>query len=308
MKIGYRRVAGKVGLTNQENGIRGAWVDKRLALFRAFQKYGHTVSVLSPLTDLTAAKGLIGHAEYKPCDILLLEFGGTNLQFYGDFWDATVRMIKQHRGEIIFINDDPDLPFVWHLLPNEDWRRWTVAANAAHPKAVREILKCPAGVRVIDYPMHTGMKPGTYAANHNGQVVYIGRPNGRKKHFTEYAKADNLVIAGKPDEWTEYPFSVYPTPQQKDRRRFYKQYAGCLAVYDDKHKMTGWRTGRAYHALYAGVPVCAPTGNEGLSWTFPANTAQSEDAFANMSAEQRQVLWHAQIAAVVHEPPDITQL
>jgi len=30
--IGYRRVAGKIGLTPNESGTRGAWVDKRVAI------------------------------------------------------------------------------------------------------------------------------------------------------------------------------------------------------------------------------------------------------------------------------------
>jgi hypothetical protein len=69
-------------------------------------------------------------------------------------------------------------------------------------------------------------------------------------------------------------------------------------VFDGKHKDSGWRTGRAYHALYAGIPVCAPAGNAGLNWCFPANTAEDISKFAKLSVEQRMKIWNMQKSIV----------
>jgi hypothetical protein len=140
--------------------------------------------------------------------------------------------------------------------------------------------------------MASGMEFAEFSAGGIEKAVYIGRPNGRAKHFKEYTKSIHLQIAGKPAEWTDYPdISVVENPQQRDRRAFYRTYNGCLAVYDDKHKNSGWRTGRAYHALYAGIPVCAPVGNSGLDWCFPVSSAADVSRFATLPAATREKIW-----------------
>jgi len=297
--IGYRRVSGKVGLTNNEEGIRGAWVEKRVALFKNLLSNNYRIKILSELTDPTKAELSDYNLSYKDCDILMIEFGGTNLQFYQKYWDKTVEMINAHQGKIIFINDDPDLGFLWELLPDEDWSRWTVAANAVNCKEVGETLKCPDGVRVVDYPMDSGMEFADFHSGIHNQIVYIGRPNGRTKIFKELTQSSNLTIAGKQEEWADYPtINVVKNPNQRDRRDFYQNYAGCLAVYDGKHKTCGWRTGRAYHAIYAGIPVCAPEGNVGLDWCYSVNTASQLTDFANTSAHVRENIWREQKAKI----------
>ena len=294
-KIGYRRVSGKIGLTNQENGVRGAWVEKRVAFFKNVLAQGMRIIPLSEATDPTANDGFETFDTYQECDTLVLEFGGTNLQFYQKYWDKTVEMIKAHKGKVIFLNDDPDLPFLWELLPDEDWSRWTIAANAAVPAEVATILKCPEGSTTIDLPMASGMEFAEFHPGSIDKIVYIGRPNGRTKYFKEYTRTKHLQVAGKEAEWSDFDsLEILENPQQRDRRKFYQQFHGCLAVYDDKHKRSGWRTGRAYHAVYAGIPVCAPQGNSGLSWCFPADTAVALEAFANYSAEKREKIWLAQ--------------
>jgi hypothetical protein len=298
-KVGYRRVSGKIGLTNKENGVRGAWVEKRVALFKNMLDFGYRIIPLSEATDATKDDGFETFSDYQQCDVLMLEFGGTNLQFYQKYWDKTVEMIKAHKGRIIFLNDDPDLPFLWELLPDEDWSRWTVAANATNCDEVHTVLKCPIGVTVVDLPMASGMEFAEFHAGSIPKVIYIGRPSGRTKYFKEFTSARSLAIAGKEAEWSDYDaLEILENPQQRDRRKFYQQFHGCLAVYDDKHKKTGWRTGRAYHALYAGIPVCAPKGNDGLSWTFQADTKEKLDEFANLSVEIREKLWNFQKAIV----------
>ena len=298
-KIGYRRVSGKIGLTNKENGIRGAWVEKRVAFFKNVLAQGMRIIPLSEPTEATSNDGFESFDTYQDCDTLVLEFGGTNLQFYQKYWDKTVEMIKAHKGKIVFLNDDPDLPFLWELLPDEDWSRWTIAANAAVPSEVATILKCPEGSTTIDLPMASGMEFADFHAGSIEKVVYIGRPNGRTKHFKEYTKSSYLQVAGKEAEWSDYPtIEVMENPQQRDRRAFYQKYNGCLAVYDDKHKRSGWRTGRAYHAVYAGIAVCAPTGNQGLSWCFPVDSAEALEKFATLSADKREKVWLAQKAYI----------
>ena len=55
-KIGYRRVSGKIGLTNKENGIRGAWVEKRVAFFKNVLAQGMRIIPLSEPTEATATQ------------------------------------------------------------------------------------------------------------------------------------------------------------------------------------------------------------------------------------------------------------
>lgn len=298
-RVGYRRVSGKIGLTNKENGVRGAWVEKRVALFKNMLDFGYRIIPLSEPTDSTSDDGFKSFDTYQECDVLMLEFGGTNLQFYQKYWDKTIEMIKAHKGRIIFLNDDPDLPFLWNLLPDEDWSRWTIAANATNCAEVAEILKCPTGSTTVDLPMASGMEFAEFHAGTIPKVVYIGRPNGRTKYFKEFTSSRNLQIAGKEAEWEDFEsLEIWPNPQQRDRRKFYQQFHGCLAVYDDKHKKSGWRTGRAYHALYAGIPVCAPAGNNGLNWCYPTDNKEQLDKFALYPEELRKQIWEKQKSVV----------
>lgn len=309
--IGYRRVSGKVGLTDNENGVRGAWVEKRVALFKKLLGNNYKIALLSQPTDQTEAEGVEFSNVYKPVDVLILEFGGTNIQFYKKYWDVTVEMINEHKGRIIFINDDPDLSFLWELLPNEDWSRWTIAANATNTSEVAKTLKVPDGARVVDYPMDAGMLCNAFHPGKMKKVVYIGRPNGRAKYFRKFLLSPELIIAGKKGEWeSEWGdlVEVIPNPAQKDRKQFYTDYAGCLAVYDTKHMNCGWRTGRAYHALYAGIPVCAPPGNDGLRWTYTVETASDITDFANLSAEVRKKIWLQQKESALSSTVDLIKL
>ena len=256
---------------------------------------------MSPLTDVTQQKGIQTNETYKQCDVLMLEFGGTNQQFYAKDWANTLKMIKKHKGEIVFINDDPDLPFLWNLLPNENWSRWTIAVNAVNLNGVREILKCPSNVKLKDYPMHANMSFAEPKEHEKHKLVYIGRPNGRAKYLEEFLKSANLEISGKSNEWSDYQIDVIENPLQRMRRAFYAMYAGCLAIYDKKHAICGWRTGRAYHALYAGVPVYAPKGNAGLNWCTEVNTHNDIDKYAILNNQERAEIWQKQVDAVLKD-------
>lgn len=296
--IGYRRVAGKIGLTNNEDGIRGAWVDKRIALFKKFFADGHRIVILSNTTTSTKDEGIVWQHN-KPYDILCLEFGGTNLQFYGNDWELTTKYVHDHSGFVWFVCDDPDLSFLWNLMPDEDWERWTILANAVNADATLQALKAPEGVGFMHVAMDKYMEADSFSPGTIDKVVYIGRNQGRSAHFKNFGKSPYLQIAGKAKEWEDYPLlSLVDVPQQKDRRKFYRDYYGCLAIYDKKHKETGWHTGRAYHALYAGIPVLVPPGNDGLSWGYAVNDYTDLEKFVNLSVEERQAIWQKQLDKV----------
>ena len=124
MRIGYRRFSGPVGITQQESGTRGLWWDKRLALLRLLQSRGHQVV---PMTKPTKHSAGVWKPVYDPqlarIDLLLIEFGGTNMQFYGDDIRQTMELLRRYNGMVLYLNDDPDLMLPWSLLPQENWSR-----------------------------------------------------------------------------------------------------------------------------------------------------------------------------------------
>jgi hypothetical protein len=298
LTIGYRRVAGKIGLTSYEEGIRGAWVDKRVAMFKKFQADNYKIILLSDTTESTKGETVVKqHKEHY--DILCLEFGGTNLQFYGNDWELTTKYVDFHKGPVWFLCDDPDLSFLWNLTPNEDWNRWTILANAVNAEATLQALKAPDGVKFEHIPMDKYMEADSFNAGSIPKVVYIGRNQGRSAYFKTFGNSPYLRIAGKAKEWEDYPeITIVDVPQQKNRRKFYRDYYGCLAIYDKKHKETGWHTGRAYHALYAGIPVLAPPGNSGLDWCYPVSDCSDIEKFIDLSVEERQAIWQNQLDKV----------
>lgn len=303
--IGYRRVAGKIGLTDHENGIRGAWVEKRIALLKSFLYLKYQIILLSETTKITKQQAFRTFSKYQPCDLLIIEFGGNNLRFYEKDWLKTVEMIKCHQGQILFLIDDPDLSFLWHLLPEEDWTRWIIAANAVNPSEVRQILKVPTGAKVIDYPMMPDNNDLKFYAKENNKLIYVGRPNGRKKYFNDYTKCPDLQIAGQAKDWKDYEaIQLLPYPQQKHRKQFYQQFSGCLAISDNKHMRTGWRTGRAYHALNAGIPVCAPIGNAGLNWCSTITGLSDLSLYAQLPLQQLETIWLKQKEIAIIKPLD----
>jgi hypothetical protein len=219
----------------------------------------------------------------------MLEFGGTNLSFYGKDWEQTINIIQRHPGRIIFLCDDPDLPFLWNLLPHENWSRWTVAVNAVNLDNTRNKLGIPPKANVIDLPFHGGMTPQPFTDGPIRQAIYYGRPNGRSRTLLPYLSSGLITVAGREKDWAELNPTLVTPPEQKDRAQFYRQYQACLAVYDQKHAITGWRTGRAYHALNAGIPVAAPVGNTALNWAWPLNGTHDLVTLLKASPESRKI-------------------
>lgn len=302
LEIGYRRVAGTIGLTNNESGTRGGWVEKRVALWAALMDRGYLVTPLSRFTKNTAAIVGANKPVARDVDILFLEFGGTNLRFNGKDWAETVGIVRAHQGRVFFICDDPDLPFLWDLLPDEDWSRWTILANAVNPDETRKVLRVPDKARVLDYPAHYGMPALEFSRETLESCVYLGRPDGRVKQLAPFL--EQLVIAGKPSEWSKFPVEVIEQPTQSNRRNFYRQFSAAFAAFDNKHSVTGWRTGRAFHALFAGVPVVVPnSGNAGLSWAYDASQNSIRE-LVELPMLEREQIWNEQIAAVKAITPE----
>ena len=292
MKIGYRRVSGKLPLTVDEAGARGTWLEKRRALIRSLEDRGHTFAYLSDPTPNSVDAGFHKQA-LADSELLMLEFGGNNLMFNKKAWEETFALIKEHKGKIVFLCDDPDLPFLWAELADEDWSRWTIAANATETEQVRQKIKVPAKAEVIDMAFHALLPQREFADGQNSTAIYYGRPNGRNKILQPFLSSGALTVAGKQEEWGDV--TSLPPPEQKNRVEFYRQWRACLAIYDGKHKDTGWRTGRAYHALMAGIPVAAPTGNPALAWTYATDTSSQLGNLLRMSTESRQALHAEQI-------------
>lgn len=301
MKIGYRRASGKLPLTTNENGARGTWLEKRHALWIALAKRGHTIVPLSKPTQNSIEAGW--QEVDEPVDYLIVEFAGNNLSFYGKDWLRTVEIVKRHKGRVLFLNDDPDLPYLWKLSDDEDWSRWTIAVNAVNLDAARDALKVPKQAAVVDFPFASLLIKRSFVDGAIPDAIYYGRPNGRAKVIQPYLDSGRLLIAGKPQEWEKITKNVIPAPEQKDRADWYGQFRTCLAIYDNKHAATGWRTGRAYHALAAGIPVCAPIGNRGLLWAEPTLIPMNLTAFLRKDVEERAAI-HAQQLIDAHPQID----
>lgn len=294
MEIGYRRVSGKLPLTADEAGARGTWLEKRRALLLALANRGHTFRYLSDLTPNSQAAGLT-KTPYKACDLLMLEFGGMNLMFNKKAWEETFAIIRAHKGKIVFLCDDPDLTFLWKEMPDEDWSRWTIAANATEVESVRLKLGVPAKAKVIDLPFHELLEQQPYSEGDKAVAVYYGRPNGRIRTLTPYLQSGMVTVAGRAEEWNDPSIQIVEAPAQKNRAEWYKQWRACFAMYDQKHALCGWRTGRAYHALLAGIPVVAPRGNPALSWAWQLDDTMNLRTFLRMEPQLRKDIHALQV-------------
>lgn len=303
MRVGWVRGAGKIGLTQVEKGTRGAWVEKRRLLFSAFESHGAEVVPLTPLTDTTAIHSPYGLVDTEaPVDLIVLEFAGLNMGWYGEDWERAREIISRHDGKVMFVCDDPDLPLPLDVFKDERWSRWMFAFNAVNIAEVREALDVPLSVgKVIDLPL-----VGQYAEDatcepeyEHKQLVYIGRNGGRSKIFKSLLPSVGLAIAGREKEWEKYDVEVVPMPEQRDRAAFYRTYFGAYAVFDQLHDRTGWRTGRAYHAHAAGVPVWIPSRTAGIDWAITAaNRFDIARTLEDVSDEHRAELWNNQLGSI----------
>lgn len=260
MKIAYRRMSGSVGLSGNEPGTRGAWVEKRVAFIAELSRRGHSVDIIGKLSKASGGHTL---GASPPYDLLFVEFGSSNKQFHGNALLETAAIVAAHKGPKVFLCDDPDLDFTWDLVPSK--KTWSVWSNA---RKCIPLAKQPSGVPTFDFPFSVfqSQLPVLATDTFSGPLVYIGRPGGRAKVIKALVAAEVPFCAfAKAAEWKEFPsVQVMEPPTQSERAAFYNASLGCLAVADAKHKHLGWRTGRAFHALAAGCPVIGEADHPGL--------------------------------------------
>ena len=276
-KIGYRRMSGAIGLSLQEQGTRGMWWEKRRALLDYLRSRGHEVVLTNRLSKATLGDERVcreqlweepGAGTY---DVLLIEFGGSNAQFFGRDLEETYRLIAAHDGPVIYLCDDPDLWFPWKATPNEEWSRWTVLVNAAAERAGPRVYPVPGGARVMDFPVASLLPMAEALPARGDHLAYVGRPLGRGDAFRRLIAAGApFRVYGRAEEWEEFGLRVQEAPPQPQRGAFYATQLGCLAIADKKHKKMLWRTGRAYHAISAGCPVLAEANHTLLAANFGA--------------------------------------
>lgn len=265
MKIAYRRMSGAIGTSHLEQGTRGMWWEKRLALVAWLRARGHTLHYVNRMTKYSAQPRT--YAFDDTYDVLMIEFGSANQQFYGEDLAGTLGMAARHKGRIIFINDDPDLPYLWKSVPIERQKRWVCWYNATQPQPFGGQ---PAHLPMRDFPFGALVPMQAPRDASDDALVYIGRPQGREKQVDALVAAQAPVRwYAKPKEYARWPqIQVQAPPQQPQRAAFYSRQLACLALADAKHKRMGWRTGRAYHAVAAGCPALSSLDHPGINWAL----------------------------------------
>lgn len=281
----------------EEKGARGLWWEKRRALVTALTLRGHQVDFCSRMTKPSADYPVKPLGNWH--DLLFIEFGSSNSQFYGEDLSAVQKMVEDYTGKIVFLNDDPDLPYVWKTVRQKDVGKFSVWMNATRPQPFGGQL---TSVRSYDFPFSSLCPRLDPSADYDHEgLVYIGRPNGREKVFDEiFLNRVPLKIHGKEKEWQRFKVSVFPAPNQPDRAHFYRRHLGSLVIADAKHKRMGWRTGRAYHALLAGCPAVVEHDHDALSgfnvFRHPCELLYVAERWKSVATRSND--WRRQIAAL----------
>lgn len=280
MRVGYRRLSGAIGLSDKEAGTRGMWWEKRRALLAELVRRGHAVHLASRLTKESAPMAWGDH-DGPPYDLLVVEFAGLNLRFFGDDIAETIKIIEAHDGPVVFLCDDPDLWFPWGRLPLRQYMRWKILVNS--PLTEQPV---PSNASVLDAPFASLQPMLAPVPAEDERFAYVGRLEGRVKVFKQLVAGQApFQVYGRGSEWGKLGVSVLEAPAQPQRAAFYARRLGALAVTDRRHKELRWRTGRAYHAISAGCPVVAEAGHPVLASTFARFT--SADDLRRMAAQLR---------------------
>lgn len=266
MKIAYRRMSGAIGTSSLEQGTRGLWWEKRKALVQFLRSRGHKVEFINRMTKFS--QQMVEPKFDGSHELLIVEFGSSNASFYGEDLEETKRMVSAHQGRIVFINDDPDLPYLWKTLSPEQRKQWVCWYNAKKPVPFGGQ---PDEIPCFDFPFSSLQEPldpsAIYQKDH---FVYVGRPNGRGPAIKGLLAENVPFLAyAKEKEWTDFPqVKVLTPPNQPQRAEFYRAQLASLVLADSKHKRMGWRTGRAYHAVMAGCPSIIESSHEYLLSDF----------------------------------------
>lgn len=306
MNIAYRRMSGKIGLSDFEAGTRGMWWEKRKALLKILRTRGHVVDLISPLTKFSGAG--FGRP-YSPAvhELLMIEFGSSNINFYGPALAETAKLFQQHQGPVVFLCDDPDLPFhAWGTDRRSNVFQWLNCTLPAPLKSPDWVINLDMPFSALQSPSRNALRPAQpgdgIAQAVNGELAYIGRPGGRTKAIKALlAEKIPFVAYANAKEWKGFDVEVRPAPAQVDRAAFYAEQLGCLALADSKHKRFGWRTGRAYHAALAGCPVLGESDHPGFKdfalFSEPLQVLRAIDLFK----AQRATIVKTQLAFITND-------
>jgi hypothetical protein len=270
-------MSGPIGLSKSETGTRGLWLEKREAFISELWRRGHTVAIVNKLTKptqnelITPAPDL---ARVFESDLLFVEFGGGNKIFFEEDLKATVEIVENFKGPIVFLNDDPDLPMVWDMISQQSQKKFVCWHNSIRPELFGRGLKVKIPVK--DFPF-SALLPTRPPRNVDSfDLVYIGRPDGRGAVVRELIAAGiDWKIYGRQKEWCDFGVRVSDPPPQAQRPDFYAGQMASLVLADKKHKKMGWRTGRAYHALAAGCPAIVENDHDALREFLRFNGAPS---------------------------------
>jgi hypothetical protein len=249
--VGYRRLSGKLAIDATATGTRGLWWEKRRAFIAALLARQHEVVWLSARMGQEQE----GYAT-SAVDLLIVEFGGMNEQWYAKDIAETKRIVQAHDGLAIYLCDDPALSAPTWLLydARERWHVWNNCTERIGQKHER------------DFPFGSLLSTLPSAIDYSGRLVYIGRAQGRTRALREAFAATDVQVYGRAGEWATWPgVTVLDAPAQPQRAAFYNAQLGCLGVADQEHMRRGWRTGRVHHAVAAGAPAAIPRGHKAFA-------------------------------------------
>lgn len=232
MNIGHRRYSGPAFLdATNVRSKRGAYLEKRIALYRALVERGNTVTIINNGDD------------FSVYDLIIVEFGSLNYMFHKKDIDFTNQVLL-HKN-VVFILDDPD------MMPKELYGA-TVWANAWDLKACQKKWKD----KTFEYFPIAGLQPiAEPKKKHNGKVVYYGGTSGGgEKMLMKYkVLIPELEIYGHKKDYKHLQPKEPPT--EDERSNFYSDFMACLNVSDSLHKKLGWLTGRKFDAIISGCPT-----------------------------------------------------
>jgi hypothetical protein len=264
-----------MGLSDQEVGTRGTWVEKRQALLGCLKARGHEVLLASKPSR--TSKGLwVPTTPQSKVDLLMIEWSLTNWVFVREDIAETARYVQLHKGPIVFLCDDPEMlgscfdPRTVSLFAQKNYQRWTLWLDTPFTSAqLSSQLRYPRDAKVVDAPFAALLSPAAKVSVPSIQsIVYSGRgTGGREETLLELQKQLKVQVHGRTKEWKGLT-PVGDSPSQSTRANFYAQFVGGLVLADVQHKATGWRTGRAFHAIRAGIPVMVESAHKVLSSTL----------------------------------------
>lgn len=307
MNILYRRWAGSLALGDQEQGLRGIWWEKRRALI-AFLRRKHTVTLASRPSRFS--RGLWEYSPgYKKSDVLMLEFGPCHWVWNQDDIQETVKLVQAHKGPVVFLCDDPEMlygclePRALRLLNQKNFSRWSLWLNTPLPQP--DVQQRLPGCKVVDAHYAALIKPRPYGSFTRRAAVYMGRGgDGREALLEQIHTQVPIHVYGKQKEWTRIQVFDEP-PSQVDRGNVYAQYPVSVCVTDREHKRLGWRTGRAYHSLLAGVPTLVEAEHPVLLKEFYGfyNPGECGDMYRALIKDDkaRKTLFNSQVKRALGE-------